>query len=444
MAQDEFENSIREKFAGQTVKAPQNVWSGVDNALNAELVASYAAKNALYKRLAVAAMLTVALLLGVLYASTTFFRDDQSEYISYNALLSQGVDYGNYYSHTFSGLKPKKLSFEKIATSEKSEANSYKNVIVADTPFIETIDVSGVEVMFMNNKRPAIQMASSPTEIYPYHQGGAGVVSFRKSLATSKSEPKTWAGIEAGAGTFDANMNNSGALVNSLNTSELASAIGSENFVNPTANIAQNMQEAVATTVGFDFGVQLNKKWTLESGIAYTNVDNRGVADINVSDRYTLANNFRDFSVVPSSANGNNFIRSGESSRVTEVSMEKKYNHEVEIKNTVQFASIPLKAGYFVVDKKFSLRLNAGLAANYLVEGNITDASEQILNSKSEKLYNDWSFDGIGGLEFGYSLLKRVDFTLEPNYRYAITPINSSSSSPSRFVVQTGLRYTVK
>ena len=245
--------------------------------------------------------------------------------------------------------------------------------------------------------------------------------------------------MEAGAGTFNTNFSNPGAVANSLNPSALASAVGSGNFVNPTTNITEDMQQGIATTIGVDFGVQLGKKWTLESGLAYTNLDNSGTASINVLDVYTIENN--------------NFIdRSGGidsegpslSSREATIEVRENFDHEVELNNNIQVASIPVKAGYFVVNKKFSLRLNAGLSANYLVDGSITDPSKEILNSNDLSLYNDWSFDGVGGLELGYSIFNKFNFTIEPNYRHSITPLSTAFNTPSRFVLQTGLRYTIK
>ncbi|MEO1256347.1 MAG: outer membrane beta-barrel protein, partial [Bacteroidota bacterium] len=235
----------------------------------------------------------------------------------------------------------------------------------------------------------------------------------------------------------------SAAPPNSLNPVGLASAVGSGNFVNPTTNISPEMNQAVSTSVALDFGVQINRKWTLESGVAYTSVDNTGVASINVLDVFTIDNtNFIAQGQQVGLDNGD-VVAPSLSAREATIEVERNYDHEVEINNRVQFASIPLKAGYFVVDKKFSLRLNAGLSANYLMEGNISDPTNQILNSDQLNLYNEWSFDGVGGMEFGYSIFERINFTLEPNYRHAITPISNTSSMPSRFVLQTGLRYTL-
>lgn len=432
MDQGKFEDKVKSKFEGQTIKAPEGIWSGIENSLNAELVTIYASQHLMYKWVSVAAVLIAVVLMGVLYFPSTLLQSEQTESASYNALLSSDIDLNNYYNYPFNGLSGRDLSFnppdESNVVSEKTpddaSYNSSNEIIIYD----EMNEVKG--------KRPNLSLAHVSNDIYRFRSSNG----IPRRVDEEKSGKKVWAGVEAGAGNFNSDFGGSGTLANSLNPAGLASAIGSGNFVNPTTSISQNMNEAVATTIGVDFGVQLGKKWTLESGVAYTSVENSGTASINVLDIYTIDNtNF----ISEGSINDPSVV-SGSSARETTIEVRENYDHEVALNNSVQFASIPIKAGYFLVNDKFSLRLNAGLSANYLVEGNISDPTRQIVNSDELNLYNEWSFDGISGLEFGYSIFDKFDLTIEPNYRHSITPISNSSNSPSRFLVQTGLRYTLK
>lgn len=430
MGPGKFEDSIREKFEGQTKKAPEGIWSNIGNELNAELVTMYASQHAMYKWVSVAAVVIAVLLLGVIY-SPSFIEKNEDDLGTYNAFLSNDIDYSNYYSSYITGYNSSNLSFDKIEPSKKSSPLQAQVALPATKVTKAEYEIKGVE-----RKRPELYASVTNKDIYRYHQVGSGLPS-RKS--TSDQETKVWAGVEAGAGTFSSSFGESGAVSNSLNPGALAEAIGSGSFVNPTTNITQQMDQGIATTIGVDFGVQLGQKWTLESGLAYTSMDNNGTASINVLDVYTIDNN--DF------IDNSNGLRGGSpsiGSREATVEVRENFDHEVELNNNVQIASIPLKAGYFVVNKKFSLRLNAGLSANYLVDGGISDPSKQILNSDNLGLYNDWSFDGVGGLELGYSIFNKFDVTIEPNYRHSISPISDAINSPSRFIVQTGLRYTLK
>ncbi|SNT25890.1 Outer membrane protein beta-barrel domain-containing protein [Ekhidna lutea] len=428
MGPESFENNIQKKFENQTTKAPVGTWANIESSLNAQLVATYASQHSMYKWLSVAAVFIAVLMTGaLLYPSNSETQQANNEGV-YNALLSSDFDYNSYYSHSNSGISAGDLSFTGIAPLDNVQDD-------AEDSSGEMIINTRSEVFFVNSRRPSLEAENTTPEIHRYYLVG----NFSRSRKAQSDDQKVWAGLEAGAGTFNADFAGSGALASSLNPSGLASAIGSGSFVNPTTSIDQKMSEGVATTLGVGFGMQLSDKWTLESGVAYTSMDNRGSASINVLDVYTIDNN--DF------INDNTGIEDGSvvgaNAREATIEVEKIYDHKVKIRNSVQFASIPLKAGYFVLDRKFSLRVNAGLSANYLVESKLSDPSKQILNGNKLNLYNEWSFDGIGGLELGYSIFNNVDLTLEPNYRHSITPISNSVNSPSRFVVQTGFRYTL-
>ncbi|MEO9485343.1 MAG: hypothetical protein ABJG47_17930 [Ekhidna sp.] len=424
MGPEKFEDNIRKKFEGQTKHTPNGIWSHIDSELNAELVSVYASRHVVYKWVSVAAMAIVVLLLGIIY-SPSFTKQTSEEIASYNAFLAEDIDFDSYLTPKLTGVKSMDLTFDKIIPNAKNE----EVLIPEERPVFE---IKGV-----NRRRPVLYAAVSSKDIHRYYQVGAGIVQHKGNI---DSETKMWAGLEAGAGTFNSSFEGSGTVANSLNPGALASAIGSSNFVNPTTNISEEMDQGVTTTIGVDFGVQLTKKWTLESGLAYTNMDNQGTASISVLDVYTIQNN--DFITNGGGIDGGTSF--GLASREAPIEVRENFDHEVELNNNVQIASIPLKAGYFVVNRKFSLRLNAGFSANYLVAGNISDPSKQILNSENLNFYNDWSFDGVGGLELGYSIFNKFDFTLEPNYRHSITPISDVVNSPSRFVIQTGFRYTLK
>lgn len=434
MDQETFEDRIRNKFEGQTKKAPQGTWSNIENALNADLVAKYESQHAVYKWMAVAAVFVAVFFLSVLYFLFAGNETSSQEFQSYNALLSSDWSANNYFGNSFSSFNSKDLTFNKITSNPSSASSDFIAVIN------ENERETNHKEFQVRRKTPTLELAVVSSEIYWYRAAGPGLYS---KSSNGSVEKKMWAGVEAGAGTFNSNLSGSNVLANSLNPSGIAAAIGTEGFVNPTTNISPSMDEGLSTSIGIDFGMQLGRKWTLESGLAYTRMNNSGSASINVLDVFTIDS--RELGGEnPASINQDPSSVSPSGARETVVEVEENYDHEVELNNNVQLASIPLKAGYYVVDKKFSLRVNAGVAANYLINGNVSDPSKQVLNSDNLNLYNDWSFDGVGGLELGYSIFNNFDFTIEPNYRYAITPISNSSSNPTRFVLQTGLRYKLK
>ncbi len=433
MGRETFEDIIRDKFEGQTAKAPKSSWKSIKNSMNADLVDVYESRQSFYKWLSVAALFIAVLLLGVLLTTPFEFNSVKNESNAseinegsfYNALLSNDLNYNDYYKVEFKDELSEELNFSIMSkTSEKEPTFDYQ--------------MQEYDLVELDGKRPHPSLAETQISVYEYYTLGA----FFSKETKQSTKSKLWAGIEAGAGTFENSLSGS-SLSSSLNPAGLANAIGSGNFVNPTTNISQDMEQALTQSIAIDLGVQLGKKWTIESGISYTNFDNNGIASISVLDVFTIDNsNFEGGNLI--SVDGDEVINPSTSSREATIEIERNYDHEVELNNSIQFASIPLKAGYFLVDKKFSLRLNAGLTANYLVQGSISDPTSQIVNSDNLGIYNDWSFDGIGGMELGYTIFDKFDFTVEPNYRYAITPLSNASNLASRFAIQTGLRYTLK
>lgn len=437
MDQGNFEDIVKRKLNGQEIPAPSSVWSGIGQTLDADLVVMHQARSARYLRLAVAAVFLMLISFGYILADQFTIESTDSSEQAFNALTGETPFLSSEnptFSNSFSGPQ---MTFVYLADRQGSTAQRFSNRLEGNS---DTDDLGSkntfVPFNAVEKKRPDLRMASiSNNDIYRYRSGPtyAGV---------SKQDPsdarKVWAGIEAGAGSFSGALNNSNGLSSSLNSSSLAAASGISEFVNPSNTVNSSAGTGSTRSIGVDFGVGLGQKWTLESGLSLTDMQNSGVAAINVLDVYTVES--RGINSGPSGLSGDKGNRS--TSNVVEV--RESFDTEVQIDTRVQFASVPVKAGYFLIQRKFSLRLNAGVAANYLLDGNANDPTSQIFSGANNMMYNDWSFDGLSGLEFGISLLDRFDFTLEPNYRYAIRPVVETNAPTSQFMVQTGLRYRIQ
>lgn len=431
MGPESFEERVSKKFEGKTVKAPKNIWSGVEGNLNTELIFSIKSTQAKYKWSAVAAVF-IAINSLAFHFLPAFDVENTSEEVttssSYNALLSSNTDFSRFNTYQSTGFNSPTIMLYPVVIEKKSET-------VQPTYAEPNDNQLAIEIVEVDGKRTIPTIADVEIDIYPYHQGI--FIPSRSTNVSQSSKKKIWAGIEAGAGNFNSSIGGSNALGN-VNTQNLAAAVGTDAFVNPTTVVNPQLDNGVATTLGLDFGMKLGQRWSIESGVSYTNVDSRGSASINVLDIYTLDNG--DFIGIVDELNDGTLP----GSRETSLEIQESYDHEVDLENSIQFTSIPLKAGYFIMDRKMSLRVNAGLSANYFMGSSTNDPNQGIIRSTQNDLFNTWSFDGIGGLELGYSIYDRFNFTIEPNYRYAITPMSNTTVSPSRFIVQTGLRYTLE
>ena len=427
-----FEDSIKKSFEGKEIKAPTSVWNQVENGLNADFVSSYQTRQMRYKWVAVAAMLlaffSFALHFSPIYPDLQQETTPTNNSGGFNALLTEGSGF-------ISGFNRNNMfavgrGFSPIAIVGKKQANEEvvdEATSVASTePFFESFDLESIT--------PDLQLAQVNSDIYWYHKGGAysTLSSYRKRGGNG-----IWAGLEAGAGNFSSSLASSNVYAGSINQSNLASALGSDGFVNPSTEVNPDLNNGIATSLAVGVGMRLGRKWTFETGLAYTNVDARGDATINVLDIYTVDNS--EFF----GAQGGTDLPISSSSRETSFEVEDSYDYNVGLRSNLRFTSIPVKAGYFLMDRKMSLRLNVGVAANYFMGSQVT-ANNNVLNGSIDDSFNAWSFDGLGGFEIGYSILDNFDVTFEPNYRQSITPLTDSNATESRFLVQTGLKYRIQ
>lgn len=427
MGQGIFEEEIKEKFEGTASKVSAKVWDNIEANLNQGLITTYATTNKRYKWVAAAAIFIAFLSFGYHLVDFEDFKQTSPYSDDYNALLQQDYSY----------VDAPKLDWTATYTPIFRPVIVEKESNSSDGSFVMMEDYSEVAVRSLHTEilapkgyvPPELQLEM---EIYPYHKAPA----YRQlSKEVRRDDNALWAGLEAGAGNF--NSFNSSSLSSGVDPVSLASAIGNDGFINPTTLVNPELNNGVATSLGLDFGMNLTDKWTLEAGLAYTNVESNGRAAINVLDSYTI-------STLSTSPLDSDEKVIGLSSRETEVQVEENYDHNVQVSSSTQFTSVPVKAGYYLVNQRVSLKLNLGFAANYFVTSELT-GGDGIINGSFNDSFNQWSFDGMGGIEIGYSVFQNFDFILEPNYRQAITPMNiGSGANTSRFLVQTGLKYTLK
>ena len=109
--------------------------------------------------------------------------------------------------------------------------------------------------------------------------------------------------------------------------------------------------------------------------------------------------------------------------------------------NQYEFASIPLRAGYVLVDKKFNLTFLAGVSSELFLNNEIESSSGEFetLTSSSgdDSPYKNVYFNGSLGTMLGYSFASNYLITVEPSYRFAMNSFTKDdfylNSYPSSF-----------
>lgn len=427
MDQESFESLVKSKMDAGGVKPPKNVWSGISSSLNDQAITSLQTSHAKYKWVAAAAVIiaTVSVAFNIEFTKP----EVRMTAGSYNALLPTEADHFRFYEATNEPVKPvqsRALWSNILFVKEKEQPMIVANNVPSET---ENFIVPANEVEKISPSVLHADVADGSVSRYYVAQNRVS------NSKTDKNNERTfWAGVEAGAGSFNPSFTGTDPISANVNFDALASSLGQGSFVNPSSTATQQgMNEGVATSLGLDFGMKMGKRWALESGIQYTNVQSQSNAVLNVIDSYVIN--------VSQAAPGS--PESGEAVNRTTV-VEENYDQSINLDNNIRFTSIPLMAGYYLVDNKLSLKLNAGLSANYFLASSLTDPTGQLSNADQTDVYNEWSFDGLTGFEFGYDISNNFNLTLEPNYRRSITPLSESLNTRSGFMIQTGLKYTIK
>jgi hypothetical protein len=245
-----------------------------------------------------------------------------------------------------------------------------------------------------------------------------------KNSKESKTE-NLWTSVGFAAGAFSANNPRVDPVASNtmyLNSSSTASK--------------QSKASGLSYSVGVSVGTQLSNRWTLQGGINYMTQS----SDYTANSVLLVDNNFSS----PKAESINAFApQTLDATANTKVAQTFPYN----VNNNVRFVSVPVQAGYLLVNKKFGLQLNAGVSTDLFLQNTITPEGGSLSSTTQSRgddsPYRSLNFSGLMGTEFSYKLGHRYRLSVNPGLRYPFSSLYKSNtgvdSTPLTFDV--GLRF---
>jgi hypothetical protein len=240
---------------------------------------------------------------------------------------------------------------------------------------------------------------------------------------------KVWTSVGFAAGTF--NTSSSQANFGAMNAS--SGFMQTYSASNTVANEAS--ASGVAYSIGVNVGGRVANRWVLQGGVNYLTQNSNYTSDAVITtdyQNYTLANSAE-------------FSKIADASSTARVITTSPYN----IDNSLQFLSIPLQAGYLLVNNTFGLQLNGGISTDLFLQNTLTPENgtlSKVSNGRgSDSPYRPVNFSGLIGTELSYRFADRYRLSLNPGIRYPFNSIYKSElgleSSPITFDVGLRFRY---
>ena len=192
-------------------------------------------------------------------------------------------------------------------------------------------------------------------------------------------------------------------------------------------------------SMGVNVGTRISEKWVLQGGVNY----------LSQSSEYT-ANNV----VVASTGYQQQRFRAMSTNELINADAEDLnnkilYSAPYGVNNSMRYLSIPMQAGYLLIDKTFGLQLNAGVATDLFLQNTISADSDHLEKTSqpvgSDSPYRAVNLSGLLGTEFSYRFGENYRISLNPGIRYPFNTIYKSElgvqSTPLTFDVGLRFRY---
>jgi hypothetical protein len=304
-----------------------------------------------------------------------------------------------------------------------SASNSIHNVVTALNSAQLPSKVNGVDINRSDNKT---------VEVDPVVMMFAALQEREKALQIDDDHHKKetfkdnlWTSVAFAAGGY-----NGGQHMSSPRNSVMMSQSRLSQNLDKTMDRQINAS-GVTYSYGVGVGKRISDKWILQGGVSYLTHNSNYMANSVLTADYE---NFDAISLTTVKNNAEKMVLS---------------SSEYNVNNSAQYLSLPVQAGYLLMNKKVSIQVNAGVSTDMFLKSIITpdsDGVEKTVEKRGDDSpYRSVNFSGLFGTELGYKLGDHYQLAINPGLRYPFNSIYKSelnvSSAPMTFDVGLKVRY---
>jgi hypothetical protein len=312
-----------------------------------------------------------------------------------------------------------------VTTMGKSEANrSGNNQRIGFNDGLADSTV-GHYVQLASNQLPSavIKLNGKPVEEI------MGAKRFLKpAIADSKNKLEDdkhrgwWASVGGSAGSYNPQTSGSNSL---LQSSQISA--GPNSLLAPMSNQASM---GTSYSFGVNVGRKIAKRWVLITGVNYLNQSIGYNSNIAMFDQSNQARAFLADAAFTSEIQSSNLT----------------VTTPYAINSVNEFVSVPVQAGYMLINRKIGLQLNAGVSSDFFVKNTLADQSGRLSSSTqsagNNSTYRTLNWAGLAGTELSYNVTKHYRVSIIPGLRYGLNSVlKTSDASSNPLVWDVGFRF---
>lgn len=291
------------------------------------------------------------------------------------------------------------------------ESKTMDPVTDRNARLIKSIETMKTANLYVARNLPEFRVPEKIDPITDYARILTASYEPEQNKMSKKSKENLWAGLNMEAGTFGMGYNNRSA----------SEALMSER----NAITRPGSTSGSAYRFGLAMGTRLSEKWVLQGGVGYMQQSADYISNLVTFDGLATAG-FDNRSLSSSTYTTTN---------------------PYQLSNTQQFISLPMQAGYLLIDRKFGMQINTGIATDFFLQNVLNDASGN-LNAFSQSAgpdspYRSVNFSGLFGTELSYRFADNYRLSLVPGMRYAMHSMfkDDIGTSISPITMDVGLRF---